>query len=493
MGGIVVAIAVAAVLVWAGYLLSKGRATERAPEPTPMNQQAFLSDDELESGRLTRVLGVAVVVSAVLAITLPVYYLSESNRQANAEEAFHELDIEEGEKWYTNFSCYQCHGIDGGGGGATFTEARSGISTSWAAPSINDVFYRYSEDEIRYWIVFGRAGTPMPANGLEGGGGMTSQEVDQVIAFLRHIQIPQAEAVAEVEPAVTQALGRVAAGGDAVAEQLAELEAEKAAIQDAPTVFAVVGETPTLIRTALAGDGTCTDASAALAKQGCDVEGADADRDGLTDTAEATIADLFNLAAEATGTESLTIELDPTDAFTNRDAGGAPISDLAAIEARLVTLDTLVLNLRITSERQDVFLANVQRGIDFLEEAAEKQLWDVDFQQVADDAFDGNLADAERAVGLFNAYCARCHTAGYSAGSTFQRGQGSGAWGPALDGGRTLVQFPNPDDHIDFIIRGSENAVNFGINGLGRGWMPGFGQILSREDIELIVAYERSL
>ena len=30
-------------------------------------------------------------------------------------------------------------------------------------------------------------------------------------------------------------------------------------------------------------------------------------------------------------------------------------------------------------------------------------------------------ADAERSVGLYNAYCARCHTAGYSAGVEFEQ------------------------------------------------------------------------
>ena len=44
--------------------------------------------------------------------------------------------------------------------------------------------------------------------GLVGGGAATIQEVDQVIAYLRSIQIPQAEAVAEVERELAGA-GRV--------------------------------------------------------------------------------------------------------------------------------------------------------------------------------------------------------------------------------------------------------------------------------------------
>ena len=46
---------------------------------------------------------------------------------------------------------------------------------------------------------------------------------------------------------------------------------------------------------------------------------------------------------------------------------------------------------------------------------------------------------------------------------------------------------------MQFIMSGSEFGVNYGINGLGSGRMPGFGQILSTEDIELIIALERAL
>jgi mono/diheme cytochrome c family protein len=56
------------------------------------------------------------------------------------------------------------------------------------------------------------------------------------------------------------------------------------------------------------------------------------------------------------------------------------------------------------------------------------------------------------------------------------------------------VQFPDSEDHISFIINGAEASAEYGINGLsGVGGMPGFGALLSLEDIELIVAYERSM
>ena len=59
-------------------------------------------------------------------------------------------------------------------------------------------------------IVYGRQGTPMPANGLEGGGAMTMQEVDQVISYLQSIQITQEDATGEVNQIVDQELSRLA-------------------------------------------------------------------------------------------------------------------------------------------------------------------------------------------------------------------------------------------------------------------------------------------
>ena len=87
--------------------------------------------------------------------------------------------------------------------------------------------------------------------------------------------------------------------------------------------------------------------------------------------------------------------------------------------------------------------------------------------------FDGDYDKSVRSVGLFNAYCARCHTAGYSAGAAYTKKIASGGLGPALRSGRANIQFQAREDMVDFIINGSVNGKGYGVNGVGGGKMPG--------------------
>ena len=129
-----------------------------------------------------------------------------------------------------------------------------------------------------------------------------------------------------------------------------------------------------------------------------------------------------------------------------------------------------------------------------LTESLAEGRYEVDFADVAAaPEFGGDVAAAERAYGLYSAYCARCHTAGYSAGPAGTLESGSGAFGPSLRDGRSVTQFPDAEDHYEFILNGSVNGQAYGVNGIGRGWMPGFGAVLSEADLRLIIDYERSL
>ena len=314
------------VLVWLVYLfVASRRVSTPRPEETPKNLQPYLSDDELENSRLTRVLGAAVVAAAVLAIALPVYYIGESRRQANAAEKFEEKDIEEGEHWYEFFSCIQCHGPDAGGGAADWVEARSGLTTAWSAPSLNDVLFRYSESEVEYWLNYGRSGSPMPPVGLVGGGAATTQEVEQLIAYLRSVQISQVDALAKVDQLVTQALGRIANAEAAVSQLIRVQQGILDDIADAGAQFAIVGTMPDDIRSLMAAPGTCTDESAADVGKTCDAEGTDTDRDGLTDELELLIAGPDNELAARAGATVVIRNVIASDEVATFQANGSAV------------------------------------------------------------------------------------------------------------------------------------------------------------------------
>jgi mono/diheme cytochrome c family protein len=92
---------------------------------------------------------------------------------------------------------------------------------------------------------------------------------------------------------------------------------------------------------------------------------------------------------------------------------------------------------------------------------------------------------------LFDQFCSRCHTKGWSYDEP--EAPGSGAFGPNLTGGDTLRQFPDIAKHVEFVALGSDYQKAYGTRGVGTGRMPGFGQMLSEAQIQAIVAYERSL
>ncbi len=504
IGALALMLVVVLLLGWMAYLYVNSRRSKAAAhESAPSNLSPGASDDELENKKLTRVLRAALLGSALMAIIMPWYALNEPGRQEAFAEATVDSDVEEGAHWYSPeaFTCQDCHGPDGVGGAAAFQEARSGVEAVWSVPSLNDVFYRYDEDEVRHWIVFGRRGTPMPSNGLEGGGAMTVQEIDQVIAYLHSIEISQDEAFAKSQGAAERALTQIAGGEEATQRLINFQQIQIAEVLAAPEKLSVVGAFPDDVKDLLQAPGTCTEASAELVNTTCDQPGTDTDRDGLSDEAEVGLS-----AIAASSYEQITVitavpgeityvfesqkayevSFDPDDAFTNGDP------DLDEAEALLSHIETDILLLSVTAERQDSFLENLEFGLAFLQKSLEDRLWDIDFDAVAAE-MEVSVDDAKLAVGLFNGNCARCHTAGYAAGATFDQGSGTGAWGPSLVDGRSVVQFPDIGDQINFVIEGSVNAKQYGINGLGSGRMPSFGQILSESQIELIVKYERTL
>jgi mono/diheme cytochrome c family protein len=472
-GSLIIAIVAAAVVSWLAYIMSTLTKKVDNPDPGP-NRRQPLPDEFLETRRLDRWLAAAVVFSGILAVSLPLYFLTEPNRQESFVHAFEEEAVERGAHLIEEFACESCHGPGFVGGAASYVEKRSDISVSWAAPALDDIFYRYDTDEIRFWLVYGRANSPMPAWGLAGNGPMNDQQIEDLIAYLGSIQISQEEALAKADTGVTVALNRLDNASTSVEQSIAGQEVLIAEIEAAPGLLPVA-------------EGYLARAQAALDSAGSE---RDTDADGISDNSETEIEAVMAEAAATGlsfgGTAITAVPLDPSNPESTFG-----VSDRQAARTAVSSLSSLVSNLRTTAENQEQLLTRAQVGLEYLLNARDNELWLVDTEGLAEATFDGNVADAERAVGLYNAYCARCHTAGYSAGVAYTQEAGSGAFGPALWNGRANVQFSSADDMINFIAVGSELGKPYGVNGQGRGYMPGFGQVLTQEDLELIVDYLR--
>jgi mono/diheme cytochrome c family protein len=200
-----IAIAVAIVLA-VGWLLfviaaNAGRSPSESKAEIELapNRKVPPSDNDLEGPRLERVLGWGVVSLALLALGLPLYQLAEPGRQAGAERGFDNRAVKRGEALFTEgFDCAGCHGPEGVGGSTsyTLTDAETGeiSQVTWQAPALNTVLLRFNPDEVRDIIIYGRKNTPMPAWGVEGGGPMNDQQVDDLVAYLMSIRVSPEEA-----------------------------------------------------------------------------------------------------------------------------------------------------------------------------------------------------------------------------------------------------------------------------------------------------------
>lgn len=174
------------------------------------NRKPYFDDEALEGPRLERFLGWALVLLIICAVGPLVYWLNEPSRQAGAEEAFLDKSIERGRQLFlptdspehgAHFGCATCHGgMDAKGGVARYTieEADGSLrQVEWAAPRLDTVLKQFSRDEVRQILVYGRVNTPMPAWGVEGGGPMNAQQIDDLVNYIESIQISDDEAIEE--------------------------------------------------------------------------------------------------------------------------------------------------------------------------------------------------------------------------------------------------------------------------------------------------------
>ena len=168
------------------------------------NRKQYYDDEALEGPRLDRALLVAMGMLMIVAIGLPLYWLREPGRQHGAVNGFDERSVKRGSSLFAltndprvglHFGCAGCHGAGGVGGAANFVVADPAHpetppkQVSWSAPALNTVMLRYTKSEVRQVLVYGRAGSPMPAWGLMGGGPMNDQQLDDLVAYLGSITL----------------------------------------------------------------------------------------------------------------------------------------------------------------------------------------------------------------------------------------------------------------------------------------------------------------
>lgn len=307
---VVVTIVVIAAVAWLAFL-GVSALRSRGPEEVPTNLAPGESDDVMETRRLERAQQAAVLLSAFLAVGLPLYYLGETSRQVGFVEQFDEESVTRGEHLVEEFACFTCHGPDGVGGVARYVEKRTGATVRWAAPPLNNVFFRYDRDAVTYWVTFGRGNSPMPAWGLEGGGAMNEAQVQDVVNYLEAIQVPQAVSANTVELNIASALddleGVEAAIDTAILEQRQVIAELRRSTELAPIAADIAKR-----------------AEAALDAAG---EGIDTDGDGVSDNAEQTLSQITAEAAAAFTLPGLEpVELDSANPATD----GTPDGDRVA-------------------------------------------------------------------------------------------------------------------------------------------------------------------
>jgi mono/diheme cytochrome c family protein len=180
------------------------------------NRLEPISDEVMEGRRLNRALQTAGILLLVSAVGLPLYWLNEPSRQEGAVKMYEDTFIARGARLFAptadgGYNCAGCHG-DGGVGGVaprfTLNDASGKYKAGvlWNAPALNTVLLRFSEDEVRDILTYGRPGTPMPAWGVPGGGPMTTQQIDELVEYLKSIQIPYTEARTQVEEGLRKQL-----------------------------------------------------------------------------------------------------------------------------------------------------------------------------------------------------------------------------------------------------------------------------------------------
>ena len=184
------------------------------------NRMPHHPDEVLEGPVLNRNLAFGLGAIVLISVGLPLYWLGEPGRNEGTQGTFDRVASDRGAEMFAStadggLNCAGCHGgMEATGGVAPYTinDANGDFvaGVDWQAPALDTVFLRYDEEEVFDILVYGRPFSPMPAWGLDGGGALNDQQIDNLIAYMREIQIEPEVA----QEAATEALERAVESGD---------------------------------------------------------------------------------------------------------------------------------------------------------------------------------------------------------------------------------------------------------------------------------------
>jgi mono/diheme cytochrome c family protein len=173
-------------------------------------------DEVLEGKVLNRNLALGLGAIVIISVGLPLYWLGEPGRNEDWEGTFTRRAEDRGEDLFApteegGLNCAGCHGgMEATGGSAPYTindaNGEFVATVNWQAPALNTVLLRYDEEELFDILVYGRPFSPMPAWGIEGGGALNDQQIDNIIAYIKTIQITPEEAQAQATEALEVAM-----------------------------------------------------------------------------------------------------------------------------------------------------------------------------------------------------------------------------------------------------------------------------------------------
>lgn len=207
IGYIVLAIVIVGAVGFVAFQVMTGRKGVGSEIELAANRKPYYDDEELETTRLDGALMAAVGLFILIAVILPLYWLAEPGRQAGAVKHQKERFVVAGEEIYTTKAqCNACHGPAGVGGVASQVindeDGNFVAQVSWNAPALNTVLWRFSEDEVRYILNYGRPGSPMQPWGTVGGGPYNAQQIDQIIAYLWSVQLSAKDMRAQLDTSI---------------------------------------------------------------------------------------------------------------------------------------------------------------------------------------------------------------------------------------------------------------------------------------------------